>query len=114
MSTNDPRSISLDGLSIEDLALLRKRIDGQITALEKQREEEALKKLEAVAAELGLTRQQIAARFHKKAKKSRTGPVSAKYRNPKNASETWAGRGKKPAWIEAHLKAGGKLEDLAV
>lgn len=114
MSTNDPRSISLDGLSIEELALLRKRIDGQITALEKQHEEEALKKLEAVAAELGLTREQIAARFGRRlGKKARAVSAAAKFRNPKNPSETWAGRGKKPAWVEAHLRAGGKLEDLA-
>jgi DNA-binding protein H-NS len=111
----DPRNVSLDGLTLDDLGVLRGRIDSQISALQKQHEEEALKKLEALAAELGLTREQIAERFTKKfAKKPRGTAVPPKYRNPQKPSETWAGRGKKPAWVETHLKAGGKLEDLAV
>lgn len=27
---------------------------------------------------------------------------------------TWAGRGVKPAWVVAHLKKGGKLDDLLI
>lgn len=115
MPAIDPKNVSLDGLSIEDLGLLRGRIDAQIEALEKQQEEDALKKLEALAAELGLTRDQIAERFRKRpTKRTRSSSLAPKYRNPKNHSETWAGRGKKPGWVEAHLKAGGKLEDLAI
>jgi hypothetical protein len=30
----------------------------------------------------------------------------AQYRNPERPSETWAGRGKKPRWLAAHLKSG--------
>ena len=40
--------------------------------------------------------------------------VAAKYRNPADASQTWAGRGKRPLWLNAALKAGKKLEDFAV
>lgn len=32
----------------------------------------------------------------------------------KATGTTWAGRGVKPAWVEAHLKKGGKLEDLLI
>lgn len=42
------------------------------------------------------------------------GTVAPKYRNPDNPSETWAGRGLKPRWLAAALKAGGKLEDFAI
>jgi DNA-binding protein H-NS len=33
------------------------------------------------------------------------GSVAPKYRNPENASETWAGRGLKPRWLSAAIKA---------
>jgi DNA-binding protein H-NS len=40
--------------------------------------------------------------------------VPAKYRNPKNRAETWAGRGATPRWLRAYLKAGHKLEEFAI
>ena len=33
-----------------------------------------------------------------------------KYVNPKEPSETWTGRGRRPAWLAAQLKAGKPLE----
>src|SRR5690242_13923394 len=38
-------------------------------------------------------------------------PVAPKYRNPKNAAQTWAGRGIKPKWLEQELAGGARLED---
>jgi DNA-binding protein H-NS len=40
--------------------------------------------------------------------------VAPKYRNPDNPAETWAGRGLKPRWLAAALKAGKKLEDFSL
>jgi DNA-binding protein H-NS len=40
--------------------------------------------------------------------------VAPKYRNPKNRSETWAGRGAMPRWMAAQIKAGTKREDFAI
>jgi DNA-binding protein H-NS len=37
-----------------------------------------------------------------------------KYRNPDNPSQTWAGTGRKPAWIVEALASGKTLEDLTV
>lgn len=42
----------------------------------------------------------------------RRSSAPAKYRNPDNPKQTWSGRGKKPAWVQAHLDAGGTLDDL--
>ena len=36
------------------------------------------------------------------------------YRNPKNRTETWAGRGNRPRWLAAALKGGKKLEAFAI
>ena len=40
--------------------------------------------------------------------------VAAKYRNPKNPSETWAGRGATPRWMAAAIKAGKKKESFLI
>jgi DNA-binding protein H-NS len=41
-------------------------------------------------------------------------PVEAKYRNPENPRETWAGRGRKPKWVEDALSHGRQLSDLTI
>ena len=40
--------------------------------------------------------------------------VLPRYRNPKNHEETWAGRGKRPRWLTAQLRAGKKLDDFLI
>ena len=35
------------------------------------------------------------------------------YRNPRNAAETWSGKGKRPAWVERSLAEGYTLASLA-
>lgn len=42
------------------------------------------------------------------------GKVAPKYRNPANAKETWAGRGKQPKWLAAETAKGRKLEDFLI
>ncbi|HXS73973.1 MAG TPA: H-NS histone family protein [Rhodanobacteraceae bacterium] len=42
------------------------------------------------------------------------GKVAPKYRNPANPDETWSGRGKRPRWFNAALKAGKKDKDLLI
>jgi DNA-binding protein H-NS len=42
------------------------------------------------------------------------GSVAPKYRNPKNPSETWAGRGLKPRWLTAAIKTGKKPDDFLI
>ena len=40
--------------------------------------------------------------------------VLPKYRNPKEPSETWAGRGMKPRWLTAQLKSGKQIDDFRI
>jgi DNA-binding protein H-NS len=42
------------------------------------------------------------------------GTVAPKYRNPRNADETWTGRGKRPRWFQALLDAGKKETELLI
>ena len=41
-------------------------------------------------------------------------PVSPKYRNPDQPSETWAGRGKRPRWLVKQLKSGKRIDDFRI
>jgi DNA-binding protein H-NS len=40
--------------------------------------------------------------------------VLPKYQNPRNPAERWSGRGKRPRWVRAQLRAGKKLEHLRI
>ena len=40
--------------------------------------------------------------------------VHPKYRNPERPTETWAGRGKQPRWLNEQLKSGKKLDDFKI
>ena len=42
------------------------------------------------------------------------GSVAPKYRNSENPAETWAGRGLKPRWLAAAIKAGKELDDFLI
>jgi DNA-binding protein H-NS len=42
------------------------------------------------------------------------GKVEAKYRNPENPEQTWAGRGLKPRWLSNALKGGSSLEEFGI
>lgn len=54
------------------------------------------------------------ARARKSTKGYKLGKVEPKYRNPANAAETWAGRGKPPRWLAAYLDTGRALEEFLI
>ncbi len=65
------------------------------------------------AASTAAPRARKAPRSAKKSGKP-LGKVAAKYRNPANAAETWAGRGKQPRWLAAETAKGKKVEDFLI
>jgi DNA-binding protein H-NS len=71
-------------------------------AAEKAKLEERLRRIEGTAG---------SARTEERVRRPYP-PVLPKYRNPKDPSETWSGRGKQPRWLKAQLRAGKKLNDL--
>ena len=46
-------------------------------------------------------------------RKKKSGKVVAKYRHPKT-KEAWSGRGLKPRWLMAEIKAGKKADDFLI
>jgi len=50
----------------------------------------------------------------KQSKRHPSKSVQAQYQNPNDHSETWVGRGRKPNWLIAKLKKGGKLDEFKI
>jgi DNA-binding protein H-NS len=42
------------------------------------------------------------------------GLVAPKYRNPKDPTQTWAGRGLQPLWLKEAIKSGKKIESFLI
>ena len=100
------KTIDIETMSIDALWDLHERLvsilDKKIAA-EKSLLEERLRKINALPLKGNNSRPR---RPYPK--------VGPKFRNPSNPSETWAGRGKMPRWVQAQLKSGRKLEDLRI
>ncbi len=76
-----------------------------------------LKKVKSLVESEGLSMDLLLSQQSSKGRKlsRKTGrKVSPKYANPKDSSQTWTGRGRQPLWVAAHIKKGGKVEDLAI
>ncbi len=56
----------------------------------------------------------VPGKARKTTKGKSTGKVPPKYRNPDNATETWAGRGQQPRWLAAEVAKGRRVEDYLI
>jgi DNA-binding protein H-NS len=101
-------NMNLKSMSLDKLSNLKEQVAAAINAkvVEGRRAvQDQLSKLDRLAA--GGSR-------GKAVRGGLRGPVAAKYRNPANPEETWAGRGLRPRWLAAELKTGKKLEDFSI
>lgn len=101
----------LNSMSKDELVKLRKEVDEAINTHDVRRRQDALKAVEAVAKEHGLSIAEIVGSKPAKSGKSKT---PAKFRNPENPEQTWSGRGRKPAWVHEQLEQGKNLEDMTI
>mgnify|MGYP003478436811 FL=1 len=102
--------IDLDALSLKELKDLQSQVAKTIPGYEDRKKAEAIAALEEQAKSFGFALSELVSASGAKRRK----PVKPKYANPANRAETWTGRGRKPRWVEAALKAGKKIEDLAI
>lgn len=103
----------LDKMSYAELAELRDRVDAAMIAAQAAEKQALRAELEAMAAKSGLTIADILGNGKGGSRKG--SKVAVKYRNPKDTSQTWTGRGRKPIWlVEALKKNGQKIESFAV
>lgn len=96
-----------------------KELEAKAEALAR-RDKPGMKQLRAVLTKYRLSRSDVDAALQSTHPRRDTSKLAGrklkpKYRNPDNRSETWSGRGMRPRWLVAAMKATGKkLEDFAV
>ena len=106
-------SIELSSLSLDELKSLRKQVDRLIDGWEERRRREALAAVEEAARSHGFNLSDLGVSGSRARGGAKAAPA-ARYANPRNPTETWSGRGRRPGWVKAVLEAGGSLDDLAI
>ena len=106
-------------MNLLELLAQRAEVEKRIAALQGESRAEAIAKIRVTMAENGLTMADIGGDSRKKratdsgsAPAAERAPVVVKYCNA--AGETWAGRGKRPRWLQAALAGGATLESFLV
>lgn len=103
--------VTIDKFSYGELVELQSRV---AEAIEAKRSEEASAlraQIEATINDAGFSVDDIFGGLGKRGRKSAQAIV--KYRNPKDPTQTWSGRGRKPKWlVEAEAK-GASLDKFA-
>ena len=114
MANND-----LSGLSLGELKELSKKVAEQMAVAERQEIQSAAKQIEAIAQSLNMSVQELIDRSGLLDAKLKRGPKPgvkgpALYRNKKDESQTWTGRGRQPKWVTEYVDGGGKLDELKI
>lgn len=102
--------IDLGKMSLEDLKTLKKDVEKAISGFQTRQRAEALKEMQAIAKKHGLSVEEVMG-VKGSSRKPKSPP---KYANPADASDTWSGRGRQPAWYKAAIAAGKKPESMAI
>ena len=80
---------------LEDLIAKRNELDAQIEAQRSADRKEAIAEIRKKIELLGLKAEDL----FSKSRSNKGSKVEPNYLNPNDASQTWTGRGKPPAWI---------------
>lgn len=115
MDMNDTRqdlAVVLEGLDLEGLKELRKKLDRAIANYETRKRQEALSAVEQAAKEHGFKLAELLG-DGKSSRGRKSTDGAAKYVNPEDPEQTWSGRGRRPHWVNNALEAGRTLDELA-
>jgi DNA-binding protein H-NS len=111
------KKFNLDAMSIDDMWQLHEEISKVLSVRLTTEKRELEKRLAQLRRENEMRRSEPADAQSAKGptRERRKYPrVSPKYRNPKEPSETWSGRGKQPRWLAAALKTGHTIEEFVI
>ncbi len=101
-------AIDLESMSLDELKALKKDVEKALTDFDKRQKQAALVAAQRAAQEHGFSLEEILGG------KSGGKTSVPKYRNPDDASQTWTGRGRQPAWYKDARAAGKSDDDLAI
>ncbi|MGH8041104.1 MAG: H-NS family nucleoid-associated regulatory protein [Rudaea sp.] len=104
-------AIVLKNLNKKQLAELIQRASSRSRELDAAEMDKVRADVRAYSKSLGYTIEQL---FGGRGRKKQRRKAAPKYRNPADSSQTWSGRGKRPRWFNAAIKAGRKEKDLLI
>lgn len=107
-------SVDLNTLSPAELQALIDQARNRMTAIASSHAQETRDKLLSIAKAAGYDLLELFGIAKAKGKRGAAPATSkiVKYRHPENSAQTWAGRGKRPRWVNEWVSAGGSLEAL--
>ena len=107
-----PRTKNPENMTHAELTELRNHIDHLMIERQNSEKAELREKMAEMAKDHGLSIEEL---FGKNGRRKGNGSVAVKYRDPKNPSNTWTGRGRMARWLVAALKGGrAKKEDFLI
>lgn len=104
------RAINVDKMSLKALVILEGKIQSAISEARLRERAEIKKKVAELAETHGFSVSELFSDMRGGGKPTGV----AKYANPDNKLDTWTGRGRRPNWVIARLKKGGKLSDFEI
>ena len=100
------RNGQLEKMSLKELLALEAKVKAAIDAKRVSERHEMKAKLEEMARASGFSTAELFG-----GRRGKGGKVAPKYRNPKDPSQTWTGRGRRPLWI---VEAGGNINRFLI
>ena len=105
---------NLGKLSEKELKALKRGIENELKTSRTRAVAAATQELQDAAQKIarkhGLTVNDVLG----KKRKYRKSPVPPKYRNPNDPSQTWSGRGRRPAWFREATDKGKSARSLEI
>lgn len=106
---------NLNAMTLAELKSLEKKLAKAVAKCETREKMNALSSLKAEAKKMGFSLDELTGTTSE----PRTAPkrrkkVEPKYANPADTSQTWTGRGRRPAWVVEALEAGASMDDLTI
>ena len=98
----------IEKASYRELVEARDAIEGALAKRKEEERAEVKRKIAELASDSGFELTELFG--GRRGGKKSSG--SAKYRNPKDTSQTWTGRGRKPNWLVEALGQGAKIESF--
>jgi DNA-binding protein H-NS len=100
----------LKNMELKELLSLQKDVAKAIEDFEDRKRQEALEAAQEAVGALGFKLSDLLGGSGQTPKTK----GAAKYAHPENPEKTWTGKGRRPAWVNQHLGAGGSLENLTI
>ena len=100
------RDSQLEKMSLKDLTALHAKVQAAIEEKRVSERHEMRAKMEQMAKASGFSVSELFG-----GRKGKGSKIAPKYRNPKDPSQTWTGRGRRPNWM---VEAGGDMKRFLI